>query len=322
MKKILFIFIFAVTLFADWKTQRENLEKVYFIDDFRIFYSFKGEDAIQNQADINQNKIPDFIENLGLQFSIANEILHNSLKFKKPLENSVYKNRAQYIDIHVMKLNEGNNGLAGDRVIQYNYKNTISNGKSISMTISNKLNTDNLTPLHELFHIYQNGYTLIKNRWYTEGTARWSEMIFRKGFGITKNLPKTNEQLDYITSQTYDAQFFWNRLAYLCSSKQKFDITRYKNINYIGLNKNIIDGNEIHGFEFIRSFLANLDSIDNIISQKRGFNEFEWEEKYQKDKFNNLYIFKAILKTIEENSEICSDSDEILQFIHLLKNYK
>ncbi|MFN9913189.1 MAG: hypothetical protein ACK53L_11425, partial [Pirellulaceae bacterium] len=41
----------------------------------------------------------------------------------------------------------------------------------------------NLTPAHEVFHLIQNSATYFKNRWYTEGTARWSE----RGLGVGGN---------------------------------------------------------------------------------------------------------------------------------------
>jgi len=39
--------------------------------------------------------------------------------------------------------------------------------------------TNNSTPAHELFHLYQYGYALFKQRWYLEGMAKWMETVFK-----------------------------------------------------------------------------------------------------------------------------------------------
>ncbi len=47
------------------------------------------------------------------------------------------------------------------------------------MKISSKVDPKhNVTPSHELFHIYQNSVMMFKQSWLTEGLARWSESLF------------------------------------------------------------------------------------------------------------------------------------------------
>ena len=60
----------------------------------------------------------------------------------------------------------------------------------LTIDIDRDIGTRNLTPAHELFHAFQNGYTLFKNAWYTEGTARWAENAFREEPPANKTPPK------------------------------------------------------------------------------------------------------------------------------------
>ncbi len=74
------------------------------------------------------------------------------------------------------------------------------------MQTRNNLTKKTLTPSHEYFHILQNSYTMFKNRWYSESTARWSESIFKKGAAKQDNLPNSQKQIKELFDKTYDAE--------------------------------------------------------------------------------------------------------------------
>ena len=217
---LIFVLLIVNTfLFANWKSDRENLDKVYKIDKFRVFYTLKGKNKLEDKTDTNKNNIPDIVENIGLQLDTANKLFSNVLGFKQPFFSQRYKKDVKYIDIHLLSLKY--NGESGDGVIQYNYKIIKQNTKTLSIAISNTIKAKNLTPLHELFHTYQNGYSMFKNRWYTEGTARWSEFAFKKRTGKQHNLPSNEKQIEKLLNRTYDAKYFWNRLLFLCTTSDK-----------------------------------------------------------------------------------------------------
>jgi len=52
---------------GEWEDRRSKLENVVIYDQFRVFYSLSGNDALprRRQVDSNRNKIPDFIESVG-----------------------------------------------------------------------------------------------------------------------------------------------------------------------------------------------------------------------------------------------------------------
>ena len=318
-KIVVFIIILNTVSYANWKTDRENLNNVYISNHFRIFYTLQGKNAVANQNDTNKNNIPDIIENIALQLNTSEQLFTNILGFKSPLQSNRYKNLAKSIDIHILALNY--KGESGDGVIKYNYKIIQKNHQTLSMAISNKIKANNLTPLHELFHTYQNGYTMFKNRWFTEGTARWSEFAFKNKTGKQHNLPSTALEIEKLLYKTYDAKYFWNRLLFLCSKKDKgFKLSNnLKNNTYIGSDEKIIKDNTLFGYTFLISFFKNLDIADDIAANKFGYKKFQWKEKKQKSFKNNKYILKALKKTISENR--CQNIKEVEYFITAIDKY-
>ena len=54
MKIIISILLSAIFLSANWKSERESLDNVYILGDFRVFYTFNGEHALslENKVDL------------------------------------------------------------------------------------------------------------------------------------------------------------------------------------------------------------------------------------------------------------------------------
>ena len=191
----------AIFLSANWKSERESLDNVYILGDFRVFYTFNGEHALslENKVDLNENSIPDYVENIAQRLYVAKEVFINLLGFKDPLKSKRYKD-VKYIDVHIMSSEKSS---AGDEIVTFKYKMMDTKDKVVSMQIRNNLTKSTLTPSHEYFHILQNSYTMFKNRWYSESTARWSESIFKKG--VAKQVAS-----NHVQSAKY------NRAAFTC----------------------------------------------------------------------------------------------------------
>lgn len=318
MKTLLVLIISSIFLQANWKDERENLDKLYTLGEFRIFYTLQGENALpkENQIDLNNNNIPDYIENITQRLKVTHDVFTKLLGFKDPLKSKRYQ-ETKFVDIHVLK---SENSSAGDAIVTFDYKYFKSNEKVVSMKIRNDLDKDTMTPSHEYFHLLQNSYTMFKNRWYTEGTARWSEKVFEKGTGERDNkLPSAINELEELFTKTYDTKGFWRKLAYECDTNNGI----FKNTLNLKTNvpnyPNLIEDNRINGYEFMRVFLENLDIQDNIASKKRGLNEFDWDEKEQiKNEENNVYILIALKNTLKK---ICNKNEEITQFTNLIDLY-
>ena len=309
----------SLSVSADWKTERESLGQVFISKPFRLFYDVSGQHALKHQADKNHNDVPDIIENTALQLQVFHDILNQELGFMTPFESSRYRNKLQTIDIHFLK--SKNRGSSGDALVRYHYQKVkVATAQSLSIKLSSALTTGNLTPAHELFHAYANGYTLFKNRWLTEGTARWSEYILRKGGGPEKHLPVTYEELKDITEQTYETQYFWNKLSSVCTvSNSTFKSSQWNALEYIGSSTKVLLDDLIIGSDFIKALFVNLSLQDAQAAIDLGLPRYDWKEQQQKSKKNHPYIMRALKHTIEYFS--CQNKPEMQEFVDLLNAY-
>lgn len=307
---------------ADWKSQREALNQVYKIGIFRIFYTLRGPDALplSKRKDNNKNGIPDYVEDIALQMQTADKIYSEALGFIHPLMNARYFNRVKGIDIHLLHLSH-KHGSTGDAIVSYRYRYiSVEKYPVLSIKISNNLRLGTRTPAHELFHIYQNGYSMFKNRWYTEGTARWSEFALKRGTGETRPLPHDIKRLQTLLEQTYGTKYFWNRLTKLCGTAEEFPVTdTLRSARYITLKKSIIEDNHLNGYDFMRSFFKMLDYTDNIASKQRGIDPYMWRESLQKSDKNNPYILWSLRKTIEQFE--CKQMPEVKGLLETIDIY-
>jgi len=319
---IIFLLI-PFTLEANWKSERESLDKVLIKNEFRLFYTMQGVHGIPNykKTDSNLDGIPDYIENLANRLVVSDYIFKEIFKFRNPLDSPRYKDKAKFIDIHLMA--SKNNGSAGDAIIYFNYRNFPSLSDSvITIKLSNKLSIRNMTPTHELFHLYQNGYTMFKNRWYTEGTARWSEYIFKKGVGSRESLPNNSVELMSLLSKTYGSKTFWHQLAYLFDKNDgQFELPITSSDNMKILFSEIVEDKSIYGYGFMKKLLEELDFMDDFASNDYGVDNYKWKETLQKSSSNNNYILCALKNTMLKMSERIFILDEVEQLIILIDKF-
>jgi len=312
--------IYSSTLWADWKTEREALDKHYVLHPFRLFYTLEGKNALSqpNQIDQNKNGTPDFIETVAHKLQFAYQVYTQSFGLIDPLLSPRFKNKISLIDIHFIYLK--GNGNSGDGIHKLNYK--IINGKpktSLIITLSAILRPENLTPEHELFHSFQYGYSLFKNSWYLEGSARWSEYIFKDNTGSQKKLPKNIQELDEILSKAYGAKYFWRRLAYLCDTDNR-SYAPPKNVSQGHIKKLYPDIDfKIYGYGFMKKLFENLTKMDHLVTKKRGFKPYHWRESQKKSSVNNKYILLALEQTIKAVGY--KKDQEMQAFLIVLKNY-
>lgn len=279
ISKILVLLTLIFSCFVNagaWEQRRSTLEKVAVYDEFRIFYSLSGVDELpkSRRADLNHNKVPDFIESIGKRLTDSNRFFKYDVGLKSPLKSNRYIGRAHYIDVNVLDFSNNpkgpKNGVAYDGTPKFNRSLVGQSSVNVlAIDIFGGVNLNTNTVEHELFHLYQNGYTYFKNRWYTEGTARWSELVIKGRIGKGSNLPKTINEKEKLFKKSYKANFFWNEL---------FLITDKKNL----------------GKRFIKYLLEELDNADDIAARARGINNKNWKESEQRSNKNNFYIWQAI----------------------------
>lgn len=281
-KKIIFLALFFfvnMSTAETWEDRRAALDESVSFNEFRIFYSLDGKDALSHdrQRDDNENGVPDFIESVRARLIAANDFFVTDVGLVPPLESKRYKGKARFIDVNVLDFsnnkNGPKNGVAYDGIQRFNRQLAGQHSThviTVDLSASVKLKSQSIE--HELFHLYQNGYTFFKNRWYTEGTARWSELIVNNRLGATSNLPMTTADKLDLFEQSYDAKGFWNMMILITDERSL-------------------------GKRFVKRLLEELDIADNQVALDRSLNIANWKEAEQKSSKNNSYIWDAVLRT-------------------------
>jgi hypothetical protein len=270
---------------GSWEDRRSKLDQVAIYDKYRIFYSLSGKDALprDRRGDYDKNGIPDFIESVGVRLTDADKLFRGEVGLIPPLKSKRYIGKAHYIDVNILDFSNNKkgpkNGVAYDGTPKFNRSRSGQlslNVLVIDLSGSVRLNTNSVE--HELFHLYQNGYTFFKNRWYTEGTARWAELIMLGRIGNGASLPDSESTRERLFNKTYAANSFWNELI-----------------------RKIDSGTQ--GKHFIKALLEELDYSDDIATRKRGLDYSYWKESEQRSTDNNIYIWKATLKAIQRTGK-------------------
>lgn len=301
-----------------WQQDRVSLDRRFVCEEFRVYYSVTGPHALPaaDQLDGDRNGVPDKIQNIALQLVTARRCYVEVLGLRHPLESPRYKGRVKFIDVNVWAL-QGKNGMAGDAIVNYHRLSDPPEGVEVlTIDLSAKLPARNLSPAHELFHVFQNGYTLFKNAWYYEGTARWSEDLLREGVGQAGALPGTSVELENLFKLSYDASRFWQALARAVDPKGRVSVPRdLRAICYRGSEKPIVEDDVFHGAQLLKALLEELDRADDVVSRENALNPLDWPESRQRSPENNRAIWNAVIKV---SRCFTSESPELKRLVEAL----
>jgi len=304
---IIFFFLISSLSLACLAADKENMsigeEKNYYKSGkIRVIYSPNEIDL----TDINKNNIPDYVENIAIQANATIDAL-DYLGFVNPLNSPRYKSKVSYIDIHVVNISY--NGIAYDKPYLASFDET-KKDKALLIKLNSRLKNfpGNYWTVvaHEIFHLYQYGYSPLKPSWYLEGMANWSERLLRKDDidGKGKVLLPTNSSS--LQNNIYQIPYnkLWYRLAFLSNKMDDSQLNLPDSI----MKRKYLDGslvfkdNSFSGYIFMRNFLSNL----SLVANDRKF-------LLPLNKYNNFYnssiIINCLKKTIIE-SGIKLDSDE------------
>lgn len=283
-----------------------SLDSVYKLGEFRVYYSNNPNNAdyIPVQTDVNNNQVPDYVENIAIQAKATTDAL-SALGFIHPLNSDRYNGAAEFIDIHLLTMN--GNGLAFENPGIFINK-PIKEGKcALQINVNNNLSgfPGNYwtTVTHEIFHLYQYGYSQFKGGWYLEGMANWAERVFRLGTQggnstLPMLLPSTQAEL---TTNVYDVAYnnLWHRLAMLSDST-----SGQLNLPSELLNRTYTDGTKIFkdeklkGHAFIKKALENAKTKSAQLSNQNGWDPYNWAEVDQVNISNRPYMLKAVQDTM------------------------
>ncbi|NLC66817.1 MAG: hypothetical protein GX752_07805 [Clostridium sp.] len=260
---------------------------------FRVWYATKGKHKIRGSKEINiLNENPEIISDLLLQLHSADKYFSNKLGLIQPLLQPRY-NQARFIDVHLVKMEKGN-GVAFDEVIA---EKTSADAPSFSCGIKIRINKDldftkNVTPAHELFHMYQYSNSMFKVGWYLEGMARWVEQAF---IGPDKSSIDKIEPVSCtdVYKESYSASRYWRDLARRKKSKDIFIDEEFLALKYS-------NGRPVFKIEYflngsvIKSVFNNLAKESLNISVENKLSPYVWPEKTQRSAFFNEKICEAV----------------------------
>lgn len=308
-RAILVIPVLAIPVFAQagpWESRRARLDRVHAVGDFRVFYALAGPDALPpaGRVDSDGDGTPDFVQNVAIQIGVADRAYREVLRLRPPLESPRYREVSR-IDVHLLgsPIESGSSlkGMAYDGVIDFKRPmDAKSPLKSLCIDVAAGIETRNITPAHELFHLFQNGYTLFKNRWYTEGSARWIETLFKEGAGEAGEIPRDESAKRALFRSSYEAGGFWLRLARDADAKGRVAFPPgLAEVRYVGAgggSRPVIEDDRFHGADLVRAVLESLDAEDDVVSRHDGLDPGHWDEARQKSAQNDPDIWKAVVR--------------------------
>ncbi len=282
--------------------------KVYEIPPFRIFYFTEGEHKISN-TDRNKNAVPDYVEDVGVQFWASRRVFKDILNFPCPLETPYYQG-VKHIDVYILTRNhlKGYLGMAFSAPVQSPLN---SKEKSLKIMVAKGLNFKSSTTIpHEYFHLIQNGMSQIRNMWYFEGLARWSEgVLSNKDYYVDpkwnyEKIKKSPNVLQHVQTLGYKSgEFFWVPLSKTFGKNDNIPIkdddiilkAKYSDGSPVVQDKNF------WGANLIKNFLYALHAQDSILFDQ--YNLTHWDAETSKHIRNNRLIMQAIDHAIAKQKQ-------------------
>jgi hypothetical protein len=269
----------------------------------RVFYYTEGNHAV-SPTDLNRNGIPDQVEDLLTQTLAAQTLFVEVLRFPDPFSTARFRG-ASFLDIQLRNKDsmKKRRGEAYDELQTFKRRKDPAGTLSMCFNVATSVNpSKELTPTHEFFHLIQSSLSYFKNRWYTEGTARWAERAMGRGalgpVKLSGSWPSTEERASRLFAMTYDAsEQFWNpMLARMDGCGEVLpDSPAMKMLlamTYVDGTK-VLRDKQLKGWKFIREVVVALGETDDLAFNELGYDR--WSEANQRSPRNDAYIFRTVM---------------------------
>ncbi len=258
-------------------------------------------------------------DDLERQLNAANLLYRDVLGLTPPLLMPRYQ-RANFIMV-ILRADQSRGGQAYDEVVR---SPTVPDCH-IRMALGGQVNAaENLTPAHELFHLYQNAHMMFKQGWVHEGLARWSESLFREAAqrggaqeGIP--LPVNAEALEAVMQASYGAATFWQRLFYLLDSQGSRSIQKELHDKRYHDGSQVVAASEFYGHAFLPLLFASLNEAGATLAHQEQWPVYGWAEAEQRSLRHNRVILSAIHDAVSTYKPIADQPDELRAFMQLIE---
>lgn len=280
------------------------VQHVHHAGKIRLYYFTEGQHAVST-SDANTNGLPDQVEDTLTQTRAAWMLFVDVLGFPDPLKTERYRS-ASFLDIHFRHQDTLKaNGVAYDELQRYNRRGDPKGTLSLCFNVATSVHAaSNLTPAHEFFHVIQNSTTYFKNRWFTEGTARWSQYALGVGgLGTARKLeawPLAETNRAALFKMAYEAsEHFWNPLCARDDAEGVLpDSPQLKLLAALRYadGSPVLKDNRLTGWRLICDVLAELDKADDMAFRELGYDR--WTEENQRSPRNDPFILQAVARVV------------------------
>jgi hypothetical protein len=300
---IVLVLLNVASLLAQMPQAGASLTQVLVKGKMRFFYATEGTHAVE-ATDANGNGVPDQVEDIATQTHGAWLLLIDGLGFPDPFLGERFR-EAAFLDVHLFnKELLKSNGVAYDELQRFKRAGDPENTRSICFNVATSVKAPmNLTPAHELFHLIQNGACFFKNRWYAEGTARWSEKALGTG-GVSPGLrgtwPPSEATVMKLDAMAYDAAAkFWEPLALHADPAGEIPPERVpaalREMKYVN-GEPVLKDLKLNGWEVMREILLEMATEDVLAEKERRLDR--WSEVEQGSSANTPYIRRAVERVL------------------------
>lgn len=294
----------------------QHFNQVYKKDEFQVFYSTLANSAhrLKNSKDQNKNGIPDYVEDVMTQ-AIASREIFKAAGFRHPLNSPRYQN-VENISIFIQSLK--GNGVAYEAPARH--PNMIhAMPYSLVLHISTDLRDFPgnywTTVTHELFHLYQYGYTQFKNTWYLESLANWSERALRIDLSTgTKKLPTLPQNVARLEKDILGQGYhhLWRRLAVI-EKKDRLSIPPHLQKMRYSDGSLVFKDQEWRNTALVLNVMQNLERASLNISQEKKWDAYNWKEADQRLKTWDPIIWQNIQAAFKNQSYQSQEVKQLLQ---------
>lgn len=257
---------------------------------------------------------PTRLDDLEIQLATADALYSEVLGLTPPLHMPRYQ-RASFIMV-ILRADQTRSGQAYDEVV----RSAASPDCHIRMALGGQVDAaQNLTPAHELFHLYQNAHMMFKQGWVHEGLARWSESLLRGNVQEGPPLPASVEGLERVLQESYGAAPFWQRLFYLLDSQGDISIPdALRDIRYHD-GSQVVAVSELYGSAFLPLLFSSLHEAGAALAAQEQWPVYGWAEAEQRSLRHNEAILSAVHHAVSTYMPVADQPEELRAFMQLIE---
>ncbi len=252
-------------------------------------------------------------DDIATQLAAANVLFHKVLGLTPPLQMPRYLQAEEIVVI--LRDDQVRGGQAYDEVV----RNPAISECHIRMALGGRVEAaTNLTPAHELFHLYQNAYMMFKQGWVHEGLARWSESLLSGDVQPGPPLPTDSSDLESIMQSSYGAVTLWQRLFYLLDPQGRISLpSSLMSLRYHD-GSQVVTLEHLHGSRFVAPLFEALHQASISLAQQQQWPTYGWAEAEQRSLQYNHVILAALYQAILAYAPKEQQLEELRRFMQLI----